>query len=85
MTPLRMMIHVAAMCKSPDETAATIKTMLEDYAQHVQADKDYDIEWYANECIKVIDQLTAASPAWTPENVKAQLGGRITNLIPYNL
>jgi hypothetical protein len=54
------------------------------YQTAASADKEYDIEWYAVQVQAVITALQNAVPAWTQDEIKGQLLGRLTNLIPSN-
>lgn len=82
MTPLRALIHLQMMCKTASVTLANLEGMVDDYRQRAAADDDFDIEWYMIKLAEEINTLQAAG--WTVVQIKAQIGGRLTNLIPIN-
>ena len=84
MTPLRMLVHLGMMLDNLVETPATIRIMANKYKVAANANKDYDIEWYANEFIVTLDALAMATPAWTSAEIKQQLRGRLSTVIPGN-
>jgi hypothetical protein len=81
MTPLRLAIHIKKMAgKETVETPSTIKTMLNNYSTSANADKEWDIKWYAEQMTKVIDELIVQG--WGNGPIKEQILGRLSSIIP---
>ena len=80
MTPIRFLVHMKAMCSNPVETPATIKAMAQDYRTTANADKEYDIKYYAQVVMDYIDKFV--TDGWIPAELKIQLKGLLSNFIP---
>ena len=62
------------------ETAQTIKHMAKQYREVAKEQGILDLEWYAHELIKVIDELIQND--WPGQQIKEQILGRLSGIIP---
>jgi len=85
MNPLALAIYVSSMCSST-LTIAQIKTRLLDVKTSALSNPDsparrQDVAWYCDQVTAAIVNMEAGVPAWSPAEIKQQIGGSISSLI----
>lgn len=87
MTPVRLLLYVNKLCEDPLQTATTIKARLALVKTSAlnapdSPDRGWDIAYYCDIITARIVQMETAVPPWSSDEIKAQVAGSITGLIP---
>ena len=86
MTPLRLLLLIKAMCDGTS-TVAQIKTMLTDVKTSAMSNPNspsrlHDVAFYCDRITEAIPLMETSVPPWPPADIKQQISGRITSIVP---
>jgi hypothetical protein len=88
MTPLRLLIYLQSLCQQQTPlTMAQIKVRIADVRSSALVNPDspergHDVAWYCDLCTAFIVIRETAVPPWSSADIKAQLLGSLTGIIP---
>jgi len=87
MTPLRLLAYVNILCNDPIQTTITIKAKLALVkASELNAPdspaRGHDVAYYCDKVTTIIVNMETAVPPWSSDEIKQQLAGSITGIIP---
>ena len=86
MNPIRLLTYINSLCNS-SLTMAQIKTRIADVKTSALVnpdipDRGHDIAWYCDVITAAIVAMETAVPPWPAVEIKQQILGRLTGLIP---
>jgi hypothetical protein len=87
MTPARLLVYLLVLCKDPTKTTAQIKAALALVKTSAMSNPDgpargHDVAYYCDVVTTLITSLETTVPPWPAEEIKAQIAGRASGLIP---
>ena len=87
MTPIRLILYIRSLCESTTLTIAQIKARIADVKTSALSSPDgpergHDIAYYCDLVTAAIVNMEAGVPAWSSAEIRSQLSGRLTTLIP---
>ena len=86
MTPFRQLLYFQSLLNS-SLPLAQIKTRITDVKNSAlinpdSPSRDHDIAWYCDVVTAAITTLETAVPPWPPNDIKQQILGRLSGLVP---
>ena len=86
MTPFRQLFYFQSLLNS-NLTLAQIKTRIADVKNSALINPDspnrnHDVAWYCDVITDAIAAMETSSPPWPPADIKQQILGRLSGLVP---